>query len=66
MTELAPLYGSLLPVTVEVGDVVVTGDAAAVAPGGEDRRQRLVAYCQEVFGFTPFDVDRAGTCPRPG
>ncbi|MEV4507768.1 HSP90 family protein [Dactylosporangium sp. NPDC049525] len=56
VTELATLYGSLLPVTVEVGDVVITGDGLPWRPGGEDRRQRLIAHCQEVFGFTPFDV----------
>ncbi|GAA1547171.1 HSP90 family protein [Dactylosporangium maewongense] len=56
VTELATLYGSLLPVTVEVGDVQVTGDGLPWRAGGDNRRERLVAHCREVFGFTPFDV----------
>jgi molecular chaperone HtpG len=63
VAELAALYGSLLPVTVEVGPA---GSAARVGgdglpwarggPGGQERRERLSAYCQELFGFAPFDI----------
>ncbi|MEU4245138.1 HSP90 family protein [Actinoplanes sp. NPDC026619] len=49
VTELAELYGSLLPVTVEVDGARVT---TGVLPWESDRE----AYCQRVFGFTPFDV----------
>ncbi|WP_250000596.1 HSP90 family protein [Actinoplanes sp. M2I2] len=48
--ELAQLYGSLLPVRVEVDDVPVTTGSLPWA-GGD-----LVAYAQEVFGFRPLDV----------
>ncbi|GIF24910.1 molecular chaperone HtpG [Actinoplanes tereljensis] len=47
--ELAELYGSLLPVTVEVDGVPVTSGELPWKTGRE-------AYCQRVFGFTPFDV----------
>ncbi|GAA2512123.1 HSP90 family protein [Pilimelia columellifera] len=56
VTELARLYGSLLPVSVRVGDELVTGGPPPWAGDPGDRRERLVAYAQEVFGFTPFDV----------
>lgn len=49
--DLARLFGSLLPVTVTVGPQVVTGRPLPWAEGGE-----RVRYCQEVFGFTPYDV----------
>ncbi|MBM2616844.1 HSP90 family protein [Actinoplanes sp. LDG1-06] len=48
--ELAGLYGSLLPVRVEVDDVPVTTGELPWR-GGD-----LVAYAQEVFGFRPLDV----------
>ena len=60
VTELARLFGSLLPIRVYVGDVETTAGpppwspAAGVSPA--DRRERLVAYAREVLGFTPFDV----------
>ncbi|GAA1755936.1 HSP90 family protein [Luedemannella helvata] len=60
VTDLARLYGSLLPVTVRVGSEVVTAGpppwlaTAADAPG--DRRERLMEYAQATLGFTPFDV----------
>ncbi|GIM90511.1 HSP90 family protein [Paractinoplanes toevensis] len=47
--ELAELYGSLLPVTVEV-------DGARVTTGELPWKAGREAYCQRVFGFTPFDV----------
>ncbi|GAA2651249.1 HSP90 family protein [Paractinoplanes durhamensis] len=49
VTELAELYGSLLPVTVEVDGVRVT---SGELPWKADRED----YCRRVFGFTPFDV----------
>jgi molecular chaperone HtpG len=51
VTELARLFGSMLPVTVQVGAEVVTGRAVPWQDGGE-----RVRYCQEVFGFTPYDI----------
>jgi molecular chaperone HtpG len=60
VTELARLYGSLLPVTVRVADEVVTAGpppwlpTAADAPG--DRRERLIGYARATLGFEPFDV----------
>jgi molecular chaperone HtpG len=60
VAELATLYGSLLPVTVEVGPpgsaVPVSGAGLPWRGNGEGRRERLAAYCQELFGFVPFDV----------
>ncbi|MBU2669989.1 HSP90 family protein [Actinoplanes bogorensis] len=48
--ELATLYGSLLPVRVEVdGATVTTGELPWA--GGD-----LRAYAQEVFGFRPLDT----------
>jgi molecular chaperone HtpG len=58
--ELAELYGSMLPVTVRVGDTLVTG---GVPPWESDptespaqRRSRLAGYAHDAFGFMPFDV----------
>ncbi|MGK5679944.1 HSP90 family protein [Actinoplanes sp. URMC 104] len=48
--ELAGLYGSLLPVHVEVDDDPVT-TGTLPWQGGD-----LTAYAQEVFGFRPLDV----------
>ncbi len=48
--ELAELYGSLLPVRVEVDGVAVT-TGALPWPDGD-----LPAYAQEIFGFRPLDV----------
>jgi molecular chaperone HtpG len=50
--ELAELYGSLLPVSVEVDGVRVTSGDVPWARGQGD----LPAYAQEVFGFRPLDV----------
>ncbi|MFI5893284.1 HSP90 family protein [Actinoplanes sp. NPDC051513] len=50
--ELAELYGSLLPVTVEVDDQRVTADAVPWESG----RAALFAYAEKVFGFVPFDI----------
>ncbi|WP_127505189.1 HSP90 family protein [Actinoplanes solisilvae] len=48
--ELAALYGSLLPVRVEVDDVPVT--TGTLPWTGRDPG----AYAEEVFGFRPLDV----------
>ncbi|MEQ4300497.1 HSP90 family protein [Plantactinospora sp. B6F1] len=60
VTELARLFGSLLPVRVLVGDVEITaGPPPWSAPAGTSpsaRRDNLVRYAREVLGFTPFDV----------
>jgi molecular chaperone HtpG len=51
VTALARTFGSLLPVTVQVGQTTVTGLPLPWHEGGE-----RVRYCQEVFGFTPYEV----------
>ena len=50
--ELAELYGSLLPVVVEVDGQRVTADELPWASG----RAALSSYGKSVFGFAPFDV----------
>ncbi|BBH65471.1 molecular chaperone HtpG [Actinoplanes sp. OR16] len=52
VTELAGLYGSLLPVAVTVDGSPVTG---GVLPWDRPQSDRL-AYAEEVLGFRPFDV----------
>ncbi|MGX7669042.1 HSP90 family protein [Plantactinospora sp. DSM 117369] len=60
VTELARLFGSLLPIRVLVGDVETTTGpppwsvSAGTSPSA--RRDNLVGYAREVLGFTPFDV----------
>jgi molecular chaperone HtpG len=58
--ELAALYGSMLPITVRVGDTTVTTGLPPweKAPGESAvaRRARLSGYAEEAFGFTPFDM----------
>ncbi|MEV6925396.1 HSP90 family protein [Dactylosporangium sp. NPDC051485] len=56
VTELAGLYGSLLPFRVDIAGRAVSGDGPPWQGGAEGRRERLVEYCREVFGFVPFDV----------
>lgn len=58
VTELARLYGSLLPYRVTVAGEEVTGGAPpwSVEASEPGRRGALIEYAQEVFGFTPFDV----------
>ncbi|MFE7563616.1 HSP90 family protein [Kitasatospora sp. NPDC057500] len=60
VTDLATHYGSRLPHPVTVdGEPVTGGPAPWDRPEGEgaaERRTRLEAYCEEVFGFAPFDV----------
>ena len=50
--ELAELYGSMLPVSVEVDGHPTTAGIAPWAAG----RAELFAYGEKVFGFVPFDV----------
>ena len=58
--ELTTLYGSMLPITVRVGDTAVTAGTppweSDPAESPASRRERLSAYAREAFGFTPFDV----------
>ncbi len=59
VAELARTYGSLLPVELVVDGVPITGDgppwqAPYRDPAG--RRRALEQYCEELYGFTPFDV----------
>lgn len=58
--ELAGLYGSMLPITVRVGEETVTTSLAPWerAPGESPaaRWARLTTYAEEAFGFSPFDV----------
>jgi molecular chaperone HtpG len=60
VTELARLFGSLLPITVRVGEVETTtgpppwSTAAGASPAA--RRDGLLAYARDTLGFTPFDV----------
>ncbi|MEH1012593.1 HSP90 family protein [Micromonospora sp. CPCC 206060] len=60
VTELARLYGSLLPVTVRVGDVETTSGPPpwSAVPGRSPaaRRDDLIRYARENLGYTPFDV----------
>ncbi|WP_203782673.1 HSP90 family protein [Paractinoplanes rishiriensis] len=50
--ELADLYGSLLPVSVEVDGSRVSAEAVPWESG----RAALFAYAEQVFGFVPFDI----------
>ncbi|WP_405010322.1 HSP90 family protein [Kitasatospora sp. NBC_01539] len=60
VTALVSHYGARLPHPVTVdGEPVTGGPAPWDRPDGEgaaERRARLEAYCEEVFGFAPFDV----------
>jgi molecular chaperone HtpG len=59
VSELARTYGSLLPVRLTVDGVEVTEDGppwAAAYPDPARRRAALAAYCEDLFGFEPFDV----------
>jgi molecular chaperone HtpG len=51
VTELARLFGSLLPVSVQVGPTKITGGPLPWQEGAD-----RVRYCQETFGFTPYDM----------
>ncbi|TDC39879.1 HSP90 family protein [Micromonospora sp. 15K316] len=58
VTDLARLFGSLLPVTVRVGDVVTTAGAPPwpTTPGTPVDRPALIRYARQTLGFDPFDV----------
>ncbi|SCG60837.1 HSP90 family protein [Micromonospora coxensis] len=58
VTELARLYGSLLPVDVRVGDTPTTAGPPPwpTRPGAPLDRAALIRYAQQTLGFTPFDV----------
>jgi molecular chaperone HtpG len=56
VTELARLYGSMLPVDVLVAGTPTTAGPPPWAAEPERRRAELFGYAQEVLGFTPFDV----------
>jgi molecular chaperone HtpG len=53
VTDLATLYGSLLPVNVQVAGAPVTVGEPPWRSGSSDE---LVRYCESIFGFTPLDV----------
>ncbi|MEU7903787.1 HSP90 family protein [Actinoplanes sp. NPDC049118] len=52
VTQLATLYGSLLPVEVTVDGAAVTAGEVPWAAG----RRASIAYAERTLGFTPFDV----------
>ncbi|MDF5758273.1 HSP90 family protein [Spongiactinospora sp. TRM90649] len=59
VTELATLYGSLLPVEVHVAGRRISGDGppwTARHATPDARRAALTAYGAEAFGFSAFDV----------
>ncbi|URN06935.1 HSP90 family protein [Actinomadura madurae] len=59
VAELARTYGSLLPVELTVDGTPVTGDGPpwrARYPDPAARRRALERYCEELYGFVPFDV----------
>ncbi|MFI0370184.1 HSP90 family protein [Actinomadura sp. 1N219] len=59
VADLARTYGSLLPVDLTVDGVPITagGPPWQVAhPDPASRRRALEQYCEDLYGFTPFDV----------
>jgi molecular chaperone HtpG len=57
VAELARLFGSMLPYPVTVDGVPVTEPSAPwEVADAVQRRAAAVAYAQDVFEFTPFDV----------
>ncbi|MFI0405172.1 HSP90 family protein [Actinomadura sp. 3N508] len=59
VAELARTYGSLLPVELTVDGVPITGGGPpwqVAHPDPASRRRALERYCEELYGFTPFDV----------
>ncbi|MER7460489.1 HSP90 family protein [Micromonospora sp. NPDC126480] len=58
VVDLARLFGSLLPVTVRVGDVVTTAGPPPwpTTPGEPVDRAALQRYAREALGVDPFDV----------
>jgi molecular chaperone HtpG len=53
VTDLARLYGGLLPFQVTVGQTEITEGPPPWLGG---RRSGLIEYAQNTLGFTPFDV----------
>jgi molecular chaperone HtpG len=53
VTELARLYGAMLPYPVRIDGQLITADAL---PWQSESRSVLVETSEEIFGFTPFDV----------
>ncbi|MBE1533630.1 HSP90 family protein [Actinomadura algeriensis] len=58
VAELARTYGSLLPIELTVDGARVTGAPPWKEPHPDPaaRRRALEAYCEELYGFVPFDV----------
>ncbi|TYK43228.1 HSP90 family protein [Actinomadura decatromicini] len=59
VAELARVYGSLLPVELVVDGVPITGDGPPWQVRHRDpasRRRALERYCEDLYGFVPFDV----------
>lgn len=59
VADLARTYGGLLPVELTVDGVRITGDGPpwrASYPDPATRRRALERYCEDLYGFTPFDV----------
>ncbi|RAY15451.1 HSP90 family protein [Actinomadura craniellae] len=59
VAALARTYGSLLPIELTVDGVKITGSGPPWLDAHPDpgrRRRALDAYCQELYGFEPYDV----------
>lgn len=59
VAELARTYGSLLPVDLIVDGVPITADGPPWQVRHRDpasRRRALDRYCEDLYGFVPFDV----------
>ncbi|TDD30688.1 HSP90 family protein [Actinomadura sp. KC06] len=59
VADLARTYGSLLPVDLTVDGVPITADGPpwqVAHPDPASRRRALERYCEDLYGFTPFDV----------
>ncbi|WP_336205079.1 HSP90 family protein [Nonomuraea sp. LPB2021202275-12-8] len=68
VTELAELYGSLLPFEITVNGRRTTVDAPpwqARHPSPEARGRALADHCAKLFGFTPLDAVDLGV-PEAG
>lgn len=53
VTELARLYGAMLPYPVRVDGELIT---STMLPWQVEPRGALIAMAEEIFGFTPLDV----------
>jgi molecular chaperone HtpG len=60
VAELAAFFGSMLPLDVTVDGEPISAGTPPWEPGPDEapvaRRARLVDYCEQVFGFSPFDM----------